>query len=46
VAQLHDFAALDREQKAWAERRRLFEEDPPQIREMVREEFLQDLDWR
>jgi len=46
VAQLHGFAALDREQKAWAERRRLFEEDLPQIREMAREELLQDLDWK
>jgi len=57
VAQLPNFAALDREQKAWgelqkkfhpdeAERRRLFEEDLPAIREMVREEFLQDFDWK
>jgi len=57
VAQLQGFAALDREQKAWsevqkkfhpdeAERRRLFEEDLPAIRDMVREEFLQDFDWK
>jgi hypothetical protein len=57
VAQLPGFAALDREQKVWglmmkkfhpdeAERRRLFEEDLPKIREMVREEFLQDFDWK
>ena len=57
VAQLQNFAALDREQKACgevqkklhpdeAERRRLFEEDLPAIREMVREEFLQDFDWK
>ena len=52
-----EFAYLDREQKAWsevqkkfhpdeAERRRLFEEDLPAIRDMVREEFLQDFDWK
>jgi len=29
-----------------AERRRLFEEELPAIREMVREEFLQDFDWK
>jgi hypothetical protein len=57
VAQLRDFAALDGEQAAWsgmqkkfhpddAERRRLFEEDLPHIRELVREEFLQDFDWK
>src|SRR5262245_2205605 len=57
VAQLRDFAALDREQPVWgelqrklhpdeAERRRLFEEELPAIREMVREEFLQDFDWK
>ena len=57
IAQLQGFAALDREQKAWsevqkklhpdeAERRRLFEEELPAIREMVREEFLQDFDWK
>jgi len=57
VAQLRNFAALDDEQRAWAEvqkkfhpdeaeRRRLFEEDLPRIREMVREEFLQDFDWK
>ena len=57
VAQLPNFAALDREQKVWgelqkkfhpdeAERRRLFDEDLPKIREMVREEFLQDFDWK
>lgn len=57
VAQLRGFAALDEEQKVWAElqktfhpdpteRRRLFEEDLPGIREMVREEFLQDFDWK
>ena len=57
VAQLRSFAALDGEQAAWgemqkkfhpddAERRRLFEEDLPRIRELVREEFLQDFDWQ
>lgn len=57
VAQLRNFAALDDEQRAWAElqkrfhpdeaeRRRLFEEELPRIREMVREEFLQDFDWK
>jgi hypothetical protein len=57
VAELRDFAALDREQPSWAEiqkrlhpdeteRRRLFEDELPKIREMVREEFLQDFDWK
>lgn len=57
VAQLKNFAALDDEQRVWgelakrfhpdeAERRKLFEEDLPRIREMVREEFLQDFDWK
>ena len=57
VAQLRGFAALDDEQRVWAElqkkfhpdeaeRRRLFEEELPKIREMVREEFLQDFDWK
>jgi hypothetical protein len=57
VAKLRNFAALDVEQKAWAEvirkyhpdeaeRRKLFEENLPRIREMVREEILQDFDWK
>ena len=57
VAQLPDFAAVDREQKVWAElgkkfhpdeaeRKRRFEEELPALREMVREEFLQDFDWK
>ncbi|OLD63173.1 MAG: hypothetical protein AUI47_10160 [Acidobacteria bacterium 13_1_40CM_2_68_5] len=57
VAQLRGFAALDDEQRVWAElqkrfhpdeaeRRRLFEDELPKIREMVREEFLQDFDWK
>jgi len=29
-----------------AERHKLFDEELPRIREMVREEFLQDLDWK
>jgi hypothetical protein len=57
VAELRNFAALDREIDAWGEvmaklhpdeetRRRLFEEDLPRLRELVREEFLKDFDWR
>ncbi len=57
VAQLQGFASLDGEQRAWgelqkkfhpneAERRRLFEEELPGIRELVREEFLQDFEWK
>jgi hypothetical protein len=57
VAQLPDFAALDREQKVWgelakkfhpdeAERKKRFEEELLSLREMVREEFLQDFDWK
>ena len=57
VAQLPDFAALDREQKVWGElmkkfhpdeteRKRLFEDELLSLREMMREEFLQDFDWK
>lgn len=56
VAELASFAALDREAAAWSEvqrkfhpddeeRRRLFEVELQQIREMVREEILKDFDW-
>jgi len=57
VAELSSFAALDREQAAWAEalkkfypddarRHELFEVELPGIREMVREEILKDFDWK
>ena len=57
VARLANFAALDREIPAWneiakklhpddAERHRLFDEELPAIRDMVREEILQDFDWK
>lgn len=57
TAELRNFAAVDRELEEWgavirkfhpdaAERRRLFDEELPRLREMVREEFLRDFDWR
>jgi hypothetical protein len=57
VATLANFAAVDREIAAWgevirkfhpdeAERHRLFDEELPRLREMVREEFLRDFSWK
>ena len=57
VAELRNFAAIDRELLLWDEvvakfhpdaedRRRLFDEELPRLREMVREEFLKDFEWK
>ncbi len=57
VAELPNFAALDREAPAWSEiqkkhhpdekeRHQLFEVALQQIREMVREEILKDFEWK
>jgi hypothetical protein len=57
VAELRNFAALDREVEVWGEvmkkfhpdegeRQQLFEMELPRLREMVREEFLKDFEWK
>ena len=57
IAELPNFAALDREEPIWTEiqkklhpdekeRHQLFEVELPGIREMVREEILKDFEWK